>query len=170
MSFAHWLQHPKASFAPAALLACAVGGALALQHLLGWLPCPLCIVQRLTALFLLVALIGFGLTQPRSHARHACLGLAGIAAVAGAVAAGAHLWLLIQPQTGACGPGLARWVGHLVDAIPGSQWLLEGAGVCEDARYVLAGIPLPAWSGAAHLASAGLAAAVALKQSSSATR
>lgn len=170
MTAGMWLHSPKAAFAPAALLAGALCCALALQHLLGWLPCPLCIVQRLTALLLLAALVGFGFTKPRRPARHAWLWIAGLAAVAGAVAAGAHLWLLVQPQAGACGPGLARWVGNLVDAIPGSQWLLEGVGGCEDARYVLAGVPLPAWSGATHLASAGLAIVVAVKQTASAAR
>ncbi len=138
--------------APALLMASGMGAALLLQHVLDWLPCPLCIVQRLTALSLVVLLSGWALAERSDLARRIWLGAAAIAAFAGVAAAGAHLWLLWQPQTGACGPGLARWVNHLVEALPGSEWLLEGAGACDEAKYALIGIPLPAWSGALHLA------------------
>ncbi len=130
-------------------------GALALQHLLGWLPCPLCILQRLSGIGLLLALSLAALPLPRNGANAVRL-LACLFGAAGLVAGGSHLWLLAQPASGSCGPGLARLVGHLVDALPGSQWLLEGAGACEDVRYQILWIPLPAWSMGAHAAALGM--------------
>ena len=120
--------------------------ALALQHLLGWLPCPLCVLQRLTSLALLIPLLArLGLT-PGSSKDNVALAVCALFALAGAGASVAHLWVLGHPSDEACSPGLARMAMHLVDAIPGSEWLLEGSGACEDARYKLFGLPLPAWS------------------------
>lgn len=124
-------------------------GALTLQHVFGWLPCPLCILQRLSSIGMLGCLVASAFVSGR-RASLAALFLASAFAAAGLVAGGAHLWLLAQPASGSCGPGLARFVGQLVDALPGSDWLLEGAGACEDARYQVLGLPLPAWSMAAH--------------------
>lgn len=137
---------------PAGVMLASLLGALLLQHLLSWLPCPLCIIQRLSAIALFVLLLGWGLTPKASRAKPVWLMGAGLTTAAGLAAAGAHLWILWQPDTGSCAPGLARWVGQLVDSMPGSEWLLEGAGACEDARYALLGLPLPAWSAMAHVA------------------
>lgn len=146
------------SWTPAAVLALGLVSALVLQHAFGWLPCPLCIIQRLSAIALFAALMGFGATRPGSWARRVSVAVAALAMLAGLAGAGAHLWLLFGPQTQSCGPGIALFVAQLVDALPGSEWLLEGAGFCEDARYQVLGVPLPAWSGALHVVAFGLMA------------
>ena len=149
--------------APAAAVLAGLVGALALQHVFGWAPCPLCILQRLTAIALALCLWAWAWCKP-SRARDLALAAAVAFAVTGIWAAGAHLWILFGPQDGACGPGVARFVGHLVDALPGSEWLLEGGGACEDARYQLLGLPLPAWAGALHLVGASWALALRLRR------
>jgi disulfide bond formation protein DsbB len=134
---------------PAAALALSMLGALALQHILGWPPCPLCILQRLTATALLLSLGAAAFT--RGNVRQAAIVTAGLATGAGLFFAGAQLWLLANPTAGSCGPGLALTMSQLAEAIPGSAWLLEGAGACDDARHVVLGLPLAFWSGAVHL-------------------
>lgn len=147
---ADWATSPNA---PALFVGASMVGALALQHILGWLPCPLCVLQRLSALALFMTLL---LWRP-TGTRKGFLFLAGLAAAAGAAAAGAHLYLLWTPQTASCGPGLALTVAKLVDAMPLGAWFLEGAGACEDASYSIFGLPLPLWSLAVHVLAVGWA-------------
>lgn len=146
---------------PPVFVLIAVTSALLLQHALGWLPCPLCILQRLTAIGLMVSLI-VAAGPGRPHEKLA-LAAAGVFSLLGLLAGGAHLQLLAEPSIGACGPGLSRYVSNLMDYIPGSTWLLEGAGACDDARYQILGIPLPAYSMAVHLLAFALAVRVAVK-------
>lgn len=134
----------------AGLLLASMLGALALQHLLGWQPCPLCILQRLTALTLLLCLVTFAWSKDE-NLRDFALWSSHLAAGTGVIFSASHLWLLANPQTETCGPGLALFFSQLVDALPGSSWFLEGAGACDDARYSILGIPLPGWAIAAHL-------------------
>lgn len=148
---------------PAALLLAALASALALQHTLGWAPCPLCIIQRITALALLVALMGYATTSNETW-QDVWLAVGGLATGFALLAAGAHLYLIFSPQEATCGPGLAMAVTRLVEALPGSEWLLEGSGACGDTRYSIFGIPLPAWSGLAHVTAFGLALSQRLRQ------
>lgn len=131
---------------PAAIVGAGLVGALALQHLLGWVPCPLCIIQRLTAILLFVSLWAYAYggtgTATRTLAKMSAL----LASSGGIFAGIAHLHILFNPETTSCGPGLSRIVARLVDAIPGSEWLLEGAGLCENATYTILGAPLALWS------------------------
>lgn len=153
MNRIHWaLAHPAT--APL-FLASTIVGALALQHLLGWLPCPLCILQRLTALALLGALALHTVQSPRLRAVGLWVGFQ--ACAFGLLFAGAHLWMLAFPAEGTCGPGLALFTTRLVEALPGSAWLLEGAGACANADYAIFGLPLPAWSALAHAGAMSLA-------------
>lgn len=145
----------RAPAAPALALGAALLGALLLQHLLGWQPCPLCILQRLSAIALFLGLLAYAFTS--GLARSIALGVSGLACGAGLVFAGLQLWLLYTPATETCGPGLALTISQLVDSLPGSAWLLEGAGACEDARYNILGLPLAAWSAAAHVFALGWA-------------
>lgn len=150
-------------FTPSIALAMALVAALSLQHVFGWLPCPLCIVQRVTAIGMLAALVAFGWART-DLARTGLIALAALAAGVGVLAGGAHLYLIYGPQSETCGPGLALTVAQLVDAIPGSQWLLEGAGACGDTRYAIFGLPLPGWSVLAHVIPLALAARLYIRQ------
>lgn len=135
-------------YSPSIFLASSIVAALGLQHLLGWLPCPLCILQRLSALALLCALVLASATTGTARALALLLGW--VVAGVGLFFGGAHLYLLAYPQVAQCGPGLAMTMANLAQALPGSDWLLAGAGACDDARYQLFGLPLPLWSIAVH--------------------
>lgn len=134
----------------AGFLLISMASALGLQHLLGWQPCPLCILQRLTAAALLLCLVTFAWSKSEPL-RDFALWSSHLAAGTGVIFAVSHLWLLANPQVETCGPGLSLFFSQLVEALPGSAWFLEGAGACDDARYAILGIPLPAWALAAHL-------------------
>lgn len=136
---------------PAIFVAAGILSALVLQHGLGWVPCPLCILQRLSSIGLLVSLVALTQTKKGSVSRAVVLGAASLITAAGLAAAGSHLMLLAAPEASSCGPGLALFVAQLVDRIPGSAWLLDGSGPCEEARYALLGIPLPALSALLHI-------------------
>lgn len=150
-------------FAPAALVFLAMAAALSLQHMLGWVPCPLCIIQRLTAIGLMLALVGWALTSS-ARSQKVALGAGLLICLLGLAAGTAHLWVLAHPTGGACAPGIGRLVGQLMDYIPGSAWLLEGAGSCETVDYQVAGIPLPALSMLAHVLPFAAAVALARNQ------
>lgn len=137
-------------FAPATLVFLSMVAALALQHALGWVPCPLCILQRLSAIGLMLSLAAWALAKD-SRSQKIGLGVGLLMCLLGLAAGTAHLWVLAHPTGGACAPGISRLVGQLMDYIPGSAWLLEGAGSCETADYKVAGVPLPALSMLAHV-------------------
>jgi len=145
------LQALSRPLAPAVFLLSALLAALALQHVHGWQPCPLCILQRLSAIGLIVAIGGWALAPANHPVRTAALGVAALFCGAGAAVGGGQLWVLAFPSAGACGPGLALYAQQLVEALPGSAWLLDGSGACDDARYSLLGLPLAAWSVLAHV-------------------
>lgn len=144
------------SAAPVAFLGLTLLAALVMQHVFGWAPCPLCIVQRLTAIGLALAL-GVYAAASSSTAKDYALTAGSLITGAGLLAAGSHLYLLYAPSAGSCGPGLALAVSRLVEALPGADWLLAGAGACEDTRYAVLGLPLAAWSAGAHVFALGLA-------------
>lgn len=139
------------SWAPPVLVGAGIISALLLQHLLGWVPCPMCIVQRVTALALFVCLAMHAAAPAGSLAKRFVLAASVVPTIAGVSAGFAHLYILAAPDATSCGPGIARFVTRLVDALPGSEWLLEGAGMCENAKYKVLGLPLPLWSILLHL-------------------
>ena len=142
-------------FLPAAFLAAALVAALALQHVFGWTPCPLCIVQRLTAVGLLLSLIALAFVPPRGI--DYVILVAALLSGAGIATGGLQLYMVLQPAAETCGPGLAMTISNLVDMIPGSAWFLEGAGSCSEARYAVLGLPLPLLSACTHAMALGLA-------------
>lgn len=118
-----------------------------LQYVGGLEPCPLCIFQRIAmAGVAVVCLVGF-VHGPGGVAHRIYAGLAGLAALAGAVIAGRHVWLMHLPpdQVPACGPGLH----YLIQIMPLQQvvaTVLRGDASCATVKGSFAGLSLPAWS------------------------
>src|SRR5690606_41276694 len=82
------------AFAGCALL---IGVALYMEHVMGLLPCPLCIVQRICIIgFGLVCLVA-GIHSPGRGGRVAYSVLALLFAILGAATAGRQIWLQSVP-------------------------------------------------------------------------
>lgn len=143
------------NYLPALYLALTLVGALVLQHIFGWVPCPLCVLQRLTAIGLLVSLLF--LARASGRGADAALVFATLFTGAGLATGGVQLHMVLQPSAESCSPGLGQALANFVEALPGTAWLLEGAGSCGDTAYSFFGIPLAAWSMLAHGTALGLA-------------
>ena len=149
--------HPARLFLAAAALSLGVvGAALYTQHVLGMLPCPWCVLQRL--IFVAVAaaaLLGAALSAPA--ARRAAAGAMLLGAVAGASAA---LWQhLVATSDTSCKLTLADRIMSAsgLDALLPDVFAAWAS--CADAAVKLWGLPYEAWSLAVFL----LLAAVAVK-------
>lgn len=141
------LMRPRTLFAAAAL-ACAalLGYAYFSEIVLGYEPCPLCILQRIAVfalgiVFALAALHGPGRTGRRAYGATAAV-VAGL----GAVVAGRHLHLQNMPldQIPDCGPGME----YLFDVFPAWEALrrvFEGSGECAEIDWTLLGLSMPGW-------------------------
>lgn len=122
-----------------------MAGALYLQHVLDWQPCPLCVLQRLAfiaaALFAAIGL--FAGTRDRSV--RVWQGASALASVAGVALAGRHLWVKAHPAV-SCGIDPletvinAQWWAQQV------PWLLKADGLCFMPLPPLLGLQLPVWS------------------------
>lgn len=132
----------------AGVLVCAALMAYALyaEHVLGLAPCPLCIFQRVAVivlgmLFLLAALHGPGQVGARIYGI-----LQGLAALAGMLVAGRHVWIQAQPpgSVAACGADL----DYLLEIMPVTEVItkvLTGSGECGKIDWTLLGLSMPWW-------------------------
>lgn len=133
----------------AGFLACTGMMAFALyaEHVLGLVPCPLCIFQRvatiaLGVIFLAAAIGGAGALKQRLNAL-----LILMAAGAGIGLAGRHLWLQNLPpdQVPACGPDL----DFMLESLPLAEVLqkvLTGSGECAEVSWSFLGLSTPGWT------------------------
>lgn len=117
-----------------------------LQHLLGWQPCPLCIVQRLAV----IATGVLALASALSPSRHLAAPVFRLGATAGALggiaAAYEQLMLVWGPGEETCGPGLRMTLADLVERVPSLEWLLDGPADCAAEAASLFGMPLAFWT------------------------
>jgi protein dithiol:quinone oxidoreductase len=129
-------------------LACAglLGFALYLQMFKQLLPCPLCVAQRLAYwLTGLVALLAF-LHNPRALGRRIYSVLLAIPALAGALVAGRHAWLVRYPESFDCGISPEE---EFLNALPFAKWwpgMFEANGDCAHSTWKLFSLLIPDWS------------------------
>lgn len=130
-----------------AFCALMMGVALALQHVAGLTPCPLCILQRLAVLAAALVFLVAVIHNPRGRGgiAYGVLGL--VAAGAGAAVAGRHVWLQSLPpsEVPSCGPGL----DYMMEVLP--LWdvlsrVLSGSGECAEIDGLWWGLTLPQWT------------------------
>lgn len=151
--------HPFRTAALASLLFClaAFAAVFYLQFVTGLKPCPLCTLQRLPTLWILL-LSALACTLPSQGAlrwKQAIAGLCTFGALAGLGLAARHLWLQQLPpeQVPSCGPDL----GELLNILPWSealQMVLAGDGSCAEVQWSFLGLSIP---GMAALAFGALA-------------
>ncbi|WP_266156388.1 disulfide bond formation protein B [Dyella silvatica] len=123
-----------------------LGFALYGEHVLGMVPCPLCIFQRIAFMVMGVFFLLGALLAPRGKLRWVITGGVVIGALAGIGTAARHLWLQTLPadQIPSCGPNL----GYMMDAFPFAKMLkmvFTGSGECAKLEPIL-GLPMPAWT------------------------
>jgi disulfide bond formation protein DsbB len=120
--------------------------ALFAEHVLDLVPCPLCVFQRMAVIAMGIIFLISAIHNPAGIGRKVYAGLLFLAAGAGVLVAGRHLWLQIMPedQVPACGPGF----GYIIDSFPFSEALamiFTGSGECADIAWQFIGLSMPAW-------------------------
>jgi len=123
-----------------------LGYALYAEHVLGMIPCPLCIFQRIAFMVMGLFFLLGGVHAPRGGARWVYTGGVLLGALGGIATASRHLWLQTLPadQIPACGPNL----GYMMDTFPFAKVLkmvFTGSGECAKIEPVF-GLPMPAWT------------------------
>lgn len=137
------LLAPRLLFAAVAIVAAGLlGAAFFLEHQMGLVPCPLCMMQRIW-----VGIVGIVALTAAVWGGGYRIAAAGVilAAVIGSGFSLRQLWLQSLPadRVPACGPDLY----YMVEVFPLSEVLLAmtvGTGDCAEVHPVL-GLSIPAW-------------------------
>ena len=120
--------------------------ALYAQHVLGYEPCPLCMLQRVAVIALgVLFLLAWGHAPGPTGAR-VYAALLGLTALIGALVAWRHLWIIAQPPgtVAECGASL----DYMLDVLPLREVLakvLSGSGECAKVDWRFLGLTMPAW-------------------------
>ncbi|QWD82109.1 disulfide bond formation protein B [Polynucleobacter sp. MWH-S4W17] len=107
-----------------------------------FLPCPLCVLQRIGYLGVAISCLlaaGIPILRKLFH------GLAMLAAGYGVAVAGHHVWLLSHPAE-SCGiDPLELWINQLqvANKLP---WLFKADGLCSAKLPAILGLQVPEWS------------------------
>ena len=127
-------------------------------------PCPLCLLQRVAFLDMMVV---FGIAALHGPARRGAVvysALLFVMAAMGAAIAARQVWLQHLPpdKVPACGPGLEYMLEQfpLGDAL---QKIFAGSGECAEAGWRFLGLTIAGWSLVWFIALAVLAIVVALR-------
>lgn len=125
-------------------------------------PCPLCMVQRVIFIGMLVLFVLAALQGPQQRGARVYAGLLSLLALAGVGVAGRHIWLQHLPpdQVPACGPGL----DYMLETLPMADVLkqvLHGSGECAAKGWTFLTLGIPEWSLLCYLALGGWAVAIA---------
>jgi disulfide bond formation protein DsbB len=105
--------------------------ALYAQHVLKLEPCPLCILQRVAVIALGVVFLAAWIHGPARVGARVYAVLLGLVALAGALVAWRHLWVIAQPPgtVAECGASL----DYMLEVLPLHEVLakvLSGSGEC----------------------------------------
>lgn len=107
-----------------------------------FLPCPLCILQRVA--YLGIAIFCF-LAASTSPIRKFFHGLAALSAAYGFSVAAHQVWLLSHPES-SCGiDPLEVWINQFQLA-QGLPWLFKADGLCSAKLPTILGLQVPEWS------------------------
>ena len=130
-------------------LAC--GGLLAFAYYLEYVehqePCPLCMLQRIAFIDMMVVFAVAAIHGPQRRGAIAYSALLFVMAAMGAAIAARHVWLQHLPpdKVPACGPGLE----YMLERFPLSealQKIFAGSGECAEATWRLLGLSIAEWS------------------------
>ncbi len=124
-----------------------MGFGLYLQYVKHQDPCPLCMVQRLIFISILVLYLLAATQGPKRLGQRLYATLIGILCLSGIAVASRHIWIQHLPadQVPACGPGL----DYMLETMPMShvlQALLHGSGECAARGWTFLTLGIPEWS------------------------
>lgn len=127
-------------------------------------PCPLCMLQRVAFLDMMVVFGIAALHGPQRRGAIIYSALLFVMAAMGAAIAGRQVWLQHLPpdKVPACGPGLE----YMLERFPLSealQKIFAGSGECAEAGWRFLGLTIAGWSLVWFIALAALAITVALR-------
>jgi len=132
----------------AGFLACVglMAYALYAEHVLGLPPCPLCIFQRVAVIAVGLLFLIAALHNPGARGARAYGVLIDLAAIAGLIVAGRHIWVQSQPPgtVAACGADL----NYLLEIMPLTEVIgkvLTGSGECGKVDWQFLGLSMPYW-------------------------
>ena len=132
----------------AGFLMCAgmMGYALYAEHVLMLMPCPLCVFQRIAVIALSLIFLVAAIHNSVGYGRYIYALSILLAATAGAVVAGRHVWLQNLPadKVPSCGPGF----DYIIDSFPFSEALgliFSGSGECASIDWEFLSLSMPAW-------------------------
>lgn len=136
-----WLN--AAGFAIAAGL---MGYALYAQHVQGYEPCPLCVLQRIAMIAVGIVFGVAALHAPRGAFARVYGVLCALVALTGAGVAGWHVRLQNLPpsEVPACGPGY-DYIMDTFGWLQGLSMIFTGSGECANIDWSFLGLSMPAW-------------------------
>jgi len=138
--------------------------ALYLQYYQYQDPCPLCILQRIAFIAMMVVFLAGAIHGPRRIGAFVYSTVLVLISVAGGGIATRHVWLqhLPRDQVPQCGPGL----NYMLDRFPLAQALekiFRGSGECAEVGWRFLGLSIAEWSLVWFVLLAALAAYIALR-------
>ncbi len=142
-----------------------MGFALYLQYVKHQDPCPLCMVQRVIFIAILVMFALATLHGPKKIGERVYAALISLLSITGIAVASRHIWIQHLPpdQVPACGPGL----DYMLETMPMSnvlKELLHGSGECAAHGWTFLTLGIPEWSLLCYLGLAAWALLVALRK------
>ena len=142
-----------------------IGFALFLQYVKHEDPCPLCMVQRVIFIALLIVFALAALHGPKRTGARVYATLIALLALSGTGIAARHIWLqnLPKDQVPACGPGL----DYMLEVMPMAEvlkQLMHGSGECAAKGWTLLTLGIPEWSLLCYLALGAWAALIAFRK------
>ncbi|MFE8071185.1 disulfide bond formation protein B [Marinobacteraceae bacterium S3BR75-40.1] len=139
----------------AVALVCAalIAVALFMEYVMGLVPCPLCMLQRLAVVTVGAVALVAALHGPRGWGVRVYGGLVTLTAAAGGAISSRQLWLqhLPEGQKPACGAGY----DYIMDALPlfdALKTILQGTGDCAKVVWTFLGLSIPGWTLLAFIA------------------
>jgi disulfide bond formation protein DsbB len=141
-----------------------MGFGLYLQYVKHQDPCPLCMVQRVIFIAILVAFLIAATHGPKRLGERIYAVLIVLLSLSGVAVAARHIWLqhLPKDQVPGCGPGL----DYMLETMPMAnvlKSLMHGSGECAEKGWTFLTLGIPEWSLLCYLALGVWAVLIALR-------
>jgi len=144
-----------------------MGFGLYLQYVKHQDPCPLCMVQRVIFIVILVVFVLAALHGPKRTGERIYAALVSLLSLSGVAVASRHIWIQHLPpdQVPACGPGL----DYMLETMPMSnvlKQLMHGSGECAAHGWTFLSLGIPEWSLLCYIVLAVWVVLIALRNKS----